>query len=393
MRLRNARVLVARRSVACAVACASLLAVGVVAGESSAEPAAPSAETPVDVSGRTVVVSTKPLEPFVFIDGDGANGDPLAAEQLRGYSIDVWNEIADRLGVTTEWVRQAKVGGIIDDVTAGSSDVAIAGISMTPEREQIIDFTHPYFDSGLQIVTTGSDTRSVFGTVWDLLTSTGIVLTIVFLLVMLAVVSHLVWWHERTHNPDFPHDYRSGIVEALWWATVNVVTGGEAVKEIRRPFSRVLALGWMIVGLFVLTFITAQAASALTVRELESSISGVTDLPGNRVGTVGDTVAAEYLDDANLSYTAFDDVDAALTALMAGELDAVVYDAPVLQYRAGTDYRNQVELAGAAFDPDPYAIALQPGSDLREPIDEAILALRQDGTLDALREKWFRSST
>jgi ABC-type amino acid transport substrate-binding protein len=348
---------------------------------------------PADVSGRTVVVSTKPLEPFVFIDGDGTSGDPVDAAALRGYSIDVWNDIATRLGLTTTWVQRAKVGEILDDVSSGDSDVAIAGISMTPEREQVIDFSHPYFDAGLQIVTTGSDTTSVLHTVWNLVTSPGIVLTLVFLVVMLALVSHLIWWHERSHNPEFPSDYRSGIVEALWWATVNVVTGGEAVKEIRRPFSRLLAIGWMVVGLFVLTFVTAQAASALTVRQLESSITGVDDLPGNRVGTVGDTVAAQYLDDSNLTYTSFADVDSALAALAAGDVDAVVYDAPVLQYRAGTDYRNQIELAGAAFDPDPYAIALQPGSDLREPIDEAILAMRQDGTLDTLRGKWFRSST
>ena len=376
-----------------AVLCTAVgaLAFGPVAAAEPASPAPPA--SPVDVSGRTVVVSTKPLEPFVFIAGEGADGDPVTAEQLRGYSIDVWNEVADRLGLTTEWVRRAKVGEILDDVSNGASDVAIAGISMTPDREQAIDFTHPYFDSGLQIVTTGSDESGMLHPIWNLLTSRGILLTLLFLVVMVVVVSHVIWWHERTHNDDFPHDYRSGIVEALWWATVNVVTGGEAVKDIKRPLTRVLALSWMVVGLFVLTFVTAQAASALTVRKLESSITSVDDLPGNRVGTVGDTVAARYLDDTNLSYTPYDDVDAALAGLVGGDVDAVVYDAPVLQYRAGSDYRNQIELAGSVFDPDPYAIALQPGSDLREPIDEAILEMRQDGTLQTIQERWFRAST
>lgn len=79
-----------------AVLCTAVgaLAFGPVAAAEPASPAPPA--SPVDVSGRTVVVSTKPLEPFVFIAGEGADGDPVTAEQLRGYSIDVWNEVADR---------------------------------------------------------------------------------------------------------------------------------------------------------------------------------------------------------------------------------------------------------------------------------------------------------
>lgn len=346
-----------------------------------------------EVAGRTVVVSTKPLEPFVVIDGDRADGDEIPAGDLRGYSVDVWNEIADRLDLTTEWVQRSTVGDILSDVAEARSDVAIAGISMTPEREADIDFTHPYVDSGLQIVTDGSDRIGVFGSIWNLLTSRAIVVSVLVLLVLLALVSHAIWWHERSHNPDFPTAYREGIVEALWWSTVNVVTGGEAVKEIRRPLSRLLALGWMVIGLFVLTFITAQAASAMTVKRLESSITGLGDLPGHEIGTVGDTVAAQYLDLANLGYRGYPDVDAALAALVDGEVDAVVYDAPVLAYRAGTDYRNRIELAGAVFAPDPYAIALQPGSELREPVNETILEMREDGTLQSIADRWFPAST
>jgi ABC-type amino acid transport substrate-binding protein len=37
----------------------------------------------------------------------------------------------------------------------GGPRFAITGISMTPEREQLVDFTHPYFNAGLRILTRG----------------------------------------------------------------------------------------------------------------------------------------------------------------------------------------------------------------------------------------------
>lgn len=346
----------------------------------------------VDVAGRSVVVATKALEPFVFVDGPIGPDGSIDAGDLRGYSVDVWNEMANRLDLDTQWVVRESVGEIIGNAQAGTADVAIAGISMTVERESLIDFTHPYFDAGLQIATTGKSTSSVGRTMWNLFTSRRLLGALGFLMLMVVAISHAVWWSERKHNPEFPSQYREGIVEALWWSTVSVITGGEAVKNINGRISRLIAVLWMVVGLFVLALVTAQATSALTVRQLEGSIQGVEDLGGNRVGTVGGTVAATFLEDSNLSFSNFATVDDALVALVADDLDAVVFDSPVLSYRAATDYSGRVELVDAVFAPDPYAIALSTGSDLREPINAELLAMSRDGTLDAIHLKWFRES-
>ena len=42
--------------------------------------------------------------------------------------------------------------GIIPAVQTGNVDIAIAGITITDEREEIVDFSDPYYDSGLQIL-------------------------------------------------------------------------------------------------------------------------------------------------------------------------------------------------------------------------------------------------
>lgn len=337
-----------------------------------------------EVAGRTVVVATKPLEPFVIVDSAEADGSGL-----RGYSIDVWNEIADRLELETRWLIEETVSDILESASDGNADLAIAGISMTTERETFIDFAHPYFDSGLIVATRGSSDRSTFSALLDVIRSKTVLALIGTLLVLIAVVAHLVWWSERRTNDEFPRQYRKGIVEALWWSSVSIVTGGEAVKDIRRPLSRVLALFWMVVGLFLIAFVTAQAASSLTVNELQSGIEGVDDLPGVDVATVAGTVAESFLRDRNIAAAPLVDIDVALDAVANEEYDAVVYDAPVLAYRVATDFNGILELAGSVFAPDPYGIALTTGSDLREPINSVLLEISRDGTLDAMNLKWL----
>ena len=80
------------------------------------------------------------FEPFVFIDEDW---------RLSGFSVDLWNAIAAELGDEYEWVPADTVNELIGDVRSEKTDAAIAGISMTSQRESLIDFTYPYFESGL----------------------------------------------------------------------------------------------------------------------------------------------------------------------------------------------------------------------------------------------------
>jgi ABC-type amino acid transport substrate-binding protein len=57
-------------------------------------------------------------------------------------------EVASRFGVETEWVEQETVLEIIESAEQGEVDAAIAGISITREREEVIDFSRAYYLSG-----------------------------------------------------------------------------------------------------------------------------------------------------------------------------------------------------------------------------------------------------
>lgn len=338
-------------------------------------------QSSTDVSGQTLRIATKPLEPFVFIDDD----------ELRGFSIDYWNEVASRLGVETEWVELVEVSDVIDAVAAGEVDAGIAGISITPEREAIVDFSQPYYNSGRQIATRSSTGASTVTTLFNLIKSGTFLVPLLILIGLIFLVSHLVWWFERGYDDDFPQDYRTGIVEALWWSTVSVITGGEAVKDINRPWSRIVAIFWLLLGLFLLAFVTARATSVLTVAELESDIASVADLQGKDVGTVVETSTVDFLqDDVGVTPEEYATLAEALDELAAGDIDAVVFDAPVISYLISTDYQGSgLQLLEATIGRDPYGIALPTDSELTEIVNRTVIEIDRDGTLDDLLAEWF----
>lgn len=74
-----------------------------------------------------------------------------------GFDIDMWDAIASDLGVTYE-LRPMDFNGIIPALQTGQVDVALAGITIKPSRQEVIDFSDGYYDSGfLLMVPTSSD--------------------------------------------------------------------------------------------------------------------------------------------------------------------------------------------------------------------------------------------
>ena len=366
-----------------ALAATGALAAGAASSANAQDDAPPpvvvDCDAPAPAAADTVRIATKPLEPFVFVDD----------EELRGFSIDYWNEVAARLGVSTEWCVKDTVGEIIDLAEAGAVDASIAGISITKERELIIDFSQPYYISGQQLVTLPGGT-STLGTLFDLLFSGTFLVPVALLIVLVLIVSHLVWFFERGHeSDDFPYEYRSGIGEAIWWSTVSVITGGEAVKNINTALSRIIAVFWMLVGLFLLAFVTARATSVLTVAELESDIGGLEDLAGKSVTTVEGTASVDFLrDEAGIEPRQAATLSAALDDLVAERTEAVIFDAPVVQYEVATANLD-VRLVEPVVGRDPYGIAMPQGSERVEEINAAVIEIGRDGTLDQLQVVWF----
>ncbi len=100
----------------------------------------------------------------------------------------------------------------------------------------------------------------------------------------------------------------------------------------------------------------------------------ISDLARVRVGVVADSAAVDELAELQISARSFDSVDAGLKALLDNRIGAFVQDRPLLRYAVREDYRGRVEVLPNELGRQDYGIALPQGSDLREPLNRALLA-------------------
>lgn len=71
--------------------------------------------------------------------------------EMVGFDMDILAEVARRAGFDYD-LRTMDFNGIIPALQARNADIALAGITITDEREKIVDFSDPYYDSGLRLL-------------------------------------------------------------------------------------------------------------------------------------------------------------------------------------------------------------------------------------------------
>ena len=349
-------------------------------------PAGASAHSPLTVGpqenepAEELTVAVKTIEPFVFVEGT----------RVTGFSIELWDEIANRIGFDYGLVTMETVQEQLASVRQGDVDVAMAGISISAEREEYLDFSHPYFITGLQImVLTEAAAVGNLRTVFEAIFSPTVVRIIILFFALILLVAHVIWLVDRHRNADFPANYVIGIWEAIWWASVTVTTVGYGDKTPKTSLGRVIGLAWMFAGLFLIANFTATITAELAIRRLESQIDTVHDLDESTVATVAGSAAAAYLRGHDIDIVERMSIDEAFTLLLDGEVDAIVYDAPPLLHLQNTTGAGRVEVLPTVLTNEYYGIALPAGSPHREVINHALLSTIEDGTYDRIYARWF----
>ncbi|MBV8813986.1 MAG: transporter substrate-binding domain-containing protein, partial [Verrucomicrobia bacterium] len=90
---------------------------------------------------RELVIGTKIAPPFAMKTKDGT---------WRGISIDLWRRIADQMHLQYRF-QETSLQGLVDGVANGSLDGAVAALTVTGPRERVVDFTQPFYNTGLGI--------------------------------------------------------------------------------------------------------------------------------------------------------------------------------------------------------------------------------------------------
>jgi polar amino acid transport system substrate-binding protein len=328
---------------------------------------------------RPLRVATGSIAPFVIRDG----------ERLTGFSVDLWNALASRMGVQFSWTMVASPTEAIEALRRGDVDVAISAIAITPSREKLVDFSHPYLDSGLQIMVHGESEGSFSETVraipWSALAKLlGAALVIVFLL------ANVLWLVDRRGNPDLKRGYVKALGESLWGTMLIIATGEHGDRNAPGVLKRITVATMWLLGVVLIAQLTATVTSSQTVRRLKSSIRGPEDLPGKVLATFPGSVGADYLTKRGLPFVAVHDRDDAIKKLLRDEARAIVFAAPTLQYWAAKQGQAELQVVGPLFQPERIGIAVGEGSPLRKRINTAMDELYDDGTYGEIYGRWFK---
>jgi ABC-type amino acid transport substrate-binding protein len=312
-------------------------------------------------SERELVIATKVAPPFVMKRSDGS---------LYGISVDLWHRLAEQLHLHYRLVEQETVQDVLQRTKEGSVDAAIAAITTTAARERVVDFTQPYYSTGLGIAVSTSESQWI--AILHIFLSFGFFQAVVALLSIAICIGIVIWLLERRKTEHFGGGMK-GLGAGVWWSAVAMTRGGAAHNAPATLAGRILATAWMIASVIIFAIFTAGITSTLTKRELQGVVHSINDLRSVRVGAIAGTTTVEYLDRQRISYRRFTTAEAGLNALQAHSIDAFVYDKPLLTWLTLNDYSSTLRVLDVTFDTQNYSIALPKGSALGRLLENLLL--------------------
>uniref|UniRef100_A0A8C8I1H0 Glutamate receptor n=1 Tax=Oncorhynchus tshawytscha TaxID=74940 RepID=A0A8C8I1H0_ONCTS len=240
------------------------------------------------MQGVTVKVVTLLEDPFVMV-AENILGQP---KRYKGFSIDVLDALAKILGFKYE----------IYQLINKRADLAMSAITITPERESVVDFSKRYMDYSVGILLKKPEEKinifSLFApfdlAVWGCIAAAiPVVGVLIFLLSRMQSL--------RTQNPPVPHqqpaNQASNSLHSAIWIVYGafVQQGGDSV--VSSVALRIVMGSWWLFTLIVCSSYTANLAAYLTVSRMDTTVRTFQDLSRQMdvsYGTVRDSAVYDY---------------------------------------------------------------------------------------------------
>ncbi|XP_040381610.1 glutamate receptor 3.5-like isoform X2 [Oryza brachyantha] len=315
-----------------------------------------------------------------------------------GYCIDVFKAAVALLAypvpvtyvLVGDGVKNPSYGELVQRVAEGELDAAVGDISIVTNRTRVVDFTQPYVESGLVIVTA---VREKASSAWAFLkpfTAEMWAVTGGFFLFVGAVV----WVLEHRTNTEFRGSPRKQLVTVFWFSFSTMFFAHR--ENTVSTLGRLVLIIWLFVVLIINSSYTASLTSILTVQQLSTGIQGLDGLiaSSDPIGFQVGSFARSYLMQelgvpaSRLRELAISDYASSLQlGPRNGGVAAIVDELPYVQLFLSTNC--QFRTVGQEFTKSGWGFAFQRDSPLAVDLSTAILTLSENGDLQRIHDKWL----
>ncbi|XP_040296151.1 glutamate receptor 1 isoform X3 [Bufo bufo] len=380
----------------------------------------------IGVQNRTYIVTTILEAPYVMYK---KNADEFEGnDKFEGYCVELAQEVAKHVGFKykLEIVRDGKYGardsdmkawnGMVGELVYGRADLAVAPLTITLVREEVIDFSKPFMSLGISIMIKKPQKSKpgVFSFLDPL--AYEIWMCIVFAYIGVSVVLFLVSrfspyeWHneefeEGRDQPSTDHSNEFGIFNSLWFSLGAFMQQGCDISP-RSLSGRIVGGVWWFFTLIIISSYTANLAAFLTVERMVSPIESADDLAKQTeitYGTLDSGSTKEFFKRSKIAvfekmWTYMRSAEPSVFVKTTEDgMNRVRKSKGKYAYLLESTMNEYIEQrkpcdtmkVGGNLDSKGYGIATPKGSALRNPVNLAVLKLNEQGLLDKLKNKWW----
>ncbi|XP_074585596.1 glutamate receptor 3.4-like isoform X2 [Curcuma longa] len=280
---------------------------------------------------------------------------------------------------------------IVNMVARNELDAAVGDFAIVRNRTRIADFTQPYTESGLVIVTRVRErSTNALAFLKPFSVEMWCVTAAFFIL-----VGTVVWILEHRMNPEFRGKPRQQIATMFWFSFSTMFFSHR--ENTVSTLGRLLLIVWLFVVLIINSSYTASLTSILTVQQLSSGIKGLdglissTEPIGYQEGKFARNYMIEELNIRESRLVPLNSPEQYAKALELGPegggVAAIVDEVPFVEIFLST--YCQFRIVGEAFTKNGWGFAFQRDSPLAVDLSTAILTLSESGELQRIHDKWL----
>ena len=332
---------------------------------------------------------------------DGAQPcSDLESGQWQGLAVELWSRLAssERLPFILE--TRPTAAALLQDVQAGSLDVGVGCLTITPERVNDVRFSLPFQEMGLGVMQRRNRLEAGEAVLRSLL-SRDLLQLLAAYLASIAVVSVLLWQSEAHGSGE--EKLRQGRRRAFA-KVFQILATGPGTNTIA---STTRGHGLVIVSYLIRIVTASLLVTTITVKVVREPVAGVadlrqlSDLEGQRVAARPGSVSQEVLRQINASgpetpirIVPLPQVSQAPTLLLEQRADAVLAEDQQLRWAMHRSPRSslQISLQGLQRESQAFALSPQLPEAIADRINKGLSALKRNGTVTQLQREAVNKS-